>query len=101
MWPLGVWIVAALATARAIRLVTEDDFPFGRLRAWAEENTGWLGEMLGCPWCASGYLSAVTTATLWVLYGAAMPIACWFALWHLSIAAFLALELLAKFLYRD
>lgn len=88
-------IVLALATFRLTRLVTTDDFPpiywvrtrvqnarpmvavpeTNELRYW------WLGELIGCPWCASAYVSGGLVAATWWLHGLPLPVFCWLAVW--------------------
>lgn len=58
------------ATARAIRLISRDDFPFRRVRDWALTRygpDGWLTRLLECPWCTGVWVAAPATvsAALW------------------------------------
>lgn len=100
-WPIVVWLISSLATARATRLVVDDEFPFGGLRAWAEENTRWLGALLTCPWCASGWLSGATLLVVWSRYPTTLPAVCWFGLWMAALIAYHFTEMLAKFSVPD
>ena len=49
----------ALAVFRLAWLVTEDEVPFGTLRARLVEQkpTGYLTSLITCPWCVSMWIS--------------------------------------------
>jgi hypothetical protein len=47
-------IVLALAAYRLTRLVTVDEFPFGKLRD--EMHGSWFGKLITCPFCVSVWL---------------------------------------------
>lgn len=98
-----IWLITVLATARAIRLVADDEFPFGPFRAWAEENRPWLGSLLGCPWCVSGYLSAISIGVVWTWGpdGVPVPGLSWFALWMAALIVYHFCEMLAKYASHD
>lgn len=96
-------VVLALATFRLTRLVTHDDFPpIYHVREWLKRRRPmvtrrplghepytdfwWLGELVTCPWCASGYISGGLVAITWALHGLPLPVFCWFAVWAMGAA---------------
>lgn len=105
-------ILLAFASFRLTRLIVLDTFPpiawarrkiqharptvthqvdvhqDGKIYSGKIEEYWWLGELVGCTWCASAYVSGGAVAVVWGLYGMPMPILCWLAVW--GAAAFLA-----------
>lgn len=60
MLNLFTFIIAALATHRAIRLIMVDEGPFGVCQ-WLRgkldpDGKTWVGRGLNCPWCLSFYI---------------------------------------------
>lgn len=56
----------------------------GRLHRFVDRKRWvpfWLAELLSCPWCASGWIAAAVTASVWVTAGLAMPVLVWLAVW--------------------
>jgi hypothetical protein len=107
----GAWlvllVVAGLATFRLTRLIVTDDFPLVAVpRRWVtgepywveaeqkwhypSENGSWprhwLGELVSCPWCASGWVSLglVVAVAWWTPRDA--PLVDWLLLWWASWA---------------
>lgn len=97
---LVLLIFTSLTTFRLTRLIVEDDFPLVAIprkwvigephwdqdqQAWIQDKHEgtwyyWFGELISCPWCASG----------WVALGVTAAVACsnkegtlveWFLLW--------------------
>lgn len=50
------------------------------LRHW------WLGELLSCHWCSSGWISLGLVGATWLVLpeGLPLPILIWFAVWGLG-----------------
>lgn len=77
-WLLAV--LAALTCYRATRLVVRDDFPPLR---WARERVDkvatrsdrgrleWLGDLVTCHWCASGWVAIALGVLVWQARGVA------------------------------
>lgn len=100
MAPWLLLVVMGLATARLTRLATRDDFPPLRIpRDWLAGPTlddgttreiggghgpGWLGELVTCHWCASGWLSLVVTIGADLVTSVPIPVIWWFAVWSLG-----------------
>ena len=101
-----VLLVLSFATFRITRLIVRDDFPpilwarnkiilakpvqdrydpntrpetQGRYTDW-----WWLGELVTCAWCASGWVSLLFVGITWAMIGLPLPIFCWFAVWGLG-----------------
>lgn len=54
------------ATARVTRLISRDDFPFGKVRDWALTKYGpdaWFTRLIECPWCTGVWVAAPATAS--------------------------------------
>jgi len=83
---MPVWLlllVLAFGTYRITRLIVRDDFPpVARPRAWiADRGPEWLGELVTCPWCASGWIAmGAVAAAAWTV-GLPAPVLCWPAVW--------------------
>jgi hypothetical protein len=99
-------IVLGLATFRITWLVTRDDFvPIRLTRNWivsrrpdvlAERPAGkgrhsekyqdhwWLGELVTCTWCASGWVSFGIVGIVWLLQGILLPVFAWWAVWGIG-----------------
>lgn len=110
LWLLTVLMI--LASFRLTRLIVLDTFPpiqwarlklqharptvirhpdvhqDGKIHRGSIEEYWWLGELLGCTWCASAYVSGGVVATVWALYGMPVPVLIWLAVW--GGAAYLA-----------
>lgn len=89
-----VLAVLAVATFRLTRLVVRDDFPpilFVRskiiglrpdhINREGEQVHWWLGELVSCHWCSSGWVSLGLVGSVWLVQGLPLPIICWFAVW--------------------
>jgi hypothetical protein len=102
-------IMLSLATARLTRLVVKDDFP---PLLWVRNKIidsrpdhvvttrdggepyydhWWLGALVSCAWCASGWLSLALVVTVWALHGLVLPLLWWLAVW--AAGSWLAAEL--------
>jgi hypothetical protein len=103
-------LVLGLATFRITWLVTRDDFvPIRLTRNWivglrpdvmAKRPTGrnaertsenapyrdhwWLGELVTCTWCASGWISFGIVGIVWLLQGILLPVFAWWAVWGIG-----------------
>lgn len=106
---LVLLVVLSLATFRLTRLITTDDFPLVRIprewivgqkepdhMRWDEDSHTWeqpryhghegkwyywLGELITCPWCASGWVSlGLVLAVAWLTPRDA-PVVDWLLLW--------------------
>lgn len=81
-----VALVAALAVYRLTLLVTSDAVT----EPLRERSSGWLGELLSCPWCSSMWLAPpVVASAVWWSTGRAW----WIAMGSLAasaVAGFLA-----------
>lgn len=87
-------IVLGLACYRATRFVTKDDFPPIRTpREWiagdgADPGTRhapeWLAELVTCPWCASGWITAAAVALTDWRTSVPLPVFTWGAVWALT-----------------
>lgn len=92
-------VVLGLATYRVTRLVTKDDFPpVKRPRDWLaggepdDPNASrphaphWVGELITCYWCASGWvaLGFVVGVDLLSEQSVPLPVVTWFAAWALG-----------------
>lgn len=53
---------------RVTRLVTRDTV-FDWLRGWLFEHGGVVGELVGCPWCASFWIAVATVLITNFVYG--------------------------------
>lgn len=105
------WLVLltflGLAAFRLTRLVVEDDFPPVRVprekitgeRHWDEDERvwrwdheeaswprHWLGDLVSCPWCASGWVSLALVLAVALLTPRDAPLVDWFLLWIASWA---------------
>jgi hypothetical protein len=112
---MSLWlllVVLSFATFRVTRLIVFDTFPpiawsrrkiqharpfvrhevdvheDGIIRFGYVEDYWWLGELIGCIWCASAYVSGGLVLVAWLMWGMPAPILCWLAVWGLG--AFLA-----------
>jgi hypothetical protein len=49
---------------------------------------GWVplffAELMGCPWCVSGWISAATVAGTWAAAGLPVPVLYWLSAWALG-----------------
>jgi hypothetical protein len=103
--PSLLFVILSLATFRITWLIAKDDFPpifyarkwiqmrrprVVRRPAYAEgyADFWWLGELVSCVWCASGYVAGGLVLTVWLLHGLSLPLLWWFAVW--GAGAFLA-----------
>jgi hypothetical protein len=107
----GSWlvllVVLGLATFRLTRLIVEDDFPLVRvprewvvgqksalvwdetMKTWSQprytkhEGTWyyWFGELITCPWCASGWVSLGLVAATALGTPRHAPLVDWLLLW--------------------
>lgn len=50
----------------------------------------WLGDLLSCPWCASGWVALVVTVGTWAAVGLPVPLLVWPAVW--AVGALLAAQ---------
>lgn len=88
-------LILVLATYRVTRLITTDDFPPIYWLRWKiitarpsyvrtrdnQQMFWWLGELVSCPWCASGWVSLGLVGGVWLTNGLTLPILWWFAAW--------------------
>jgi hypothetical protein len=109
-----ILILLSLASFRLTRLIVLDTFPpIAIARRWIQharptvqrkvdvhkdgliftgtlEEYWWLGELVGCTWCASAYTSGGTVVIWWACYGLQAPVLCWLAVW--GAAAYLSVK---------
>lgn len=58
-WPMLALL--ALAASRAVHLISDDLFPFGRLRDWLDVKAPYLGHGMSCTFCLSVYAGAAAS----------------------------------------
>lgn len=107
-------LLLGLAVARATRLYRDDSMTEGlreRVTGWLDyhgtadrhrprrwrHGFDWLSEMLGCPWCLSGWLSilAVVVVDSATSRSVPVPFLSWLAVWWVSNIAYWLVELVA------
>lgn len=92
-----LFILLSLATFRVTRLITRDDFPpvywartkIQNMRPEHTQGEGakahwefwWLGELVSCPWCASGWVSLIAVFGVDVVLSLPLPWLWWLAVW--------------------
>ena len=98
---LAAYVLAVIATARAVRLVVHDAYPPAvAVRTWwlnhTEVHGGWRAEwapLVTCPFCCAPYIAAVVQAVAmgagiwspgWSLAGAWWALAVWASLSYLA-----------------
>lgn len=91
-------IVMSLATYRLTRFVVDDTFPpvlwvrHKLAGGWTGPDDDvpvyrarwvpqWLADLVSCPWCASGWVAAGVTASVWWWVGLPVPVLVWLAVW--------------------
>jgi hypothetical protein len=87
--PLVLLLLLGLACYRLTRLVTADTFPpiagpRERIdRATMGGRWGWVGKLLTCHWCASGWVSLAIVAGVDLFSGQRVPLppVMWLAVW--------------------
>lgn len=89
-------LVLSFATFRLTRLITRDDFPpilWARTKIQharpqrtvnGEFEWWWLGELVSCHWCASGWVSLAFVETSNIFASIPLPIFTWFAVWGIG-----------------
>lgn len=91
----GGWRKPTEAEWRVIRNPAKGPLPFkvteynGETQRWvvrSKWSPDWLAELITCPWCASGWVSAVTVATVTLTLGLPLPFLIWGAVWGGSSA---------------
>lgn len=99
-------VILGMVVARTSRLWRDDTITEG-LRGWVEyhlDNAGrlegaraWLAEMLGCPWCLSGWLSifAVVVVDSATSRSVPVPSLSWLAVWWIANLCYWLVELVA------
>lgn len=107
-------LILGFAVARATRLYRDDSMTEGlreRVTGWLDyhgtadrhrprrwrHGFDWLAEMLGCPWCLSGWLSilAVVAVDSATSRSVPVPFLSWLAVWWVSNIAYWLVELVA------
>jgi uncharacterized protein DUF1360 len=102
---LGLLLVLCwFAVGRITRLVVQDDFPpllaprrwivgrypdklnvplpAGKYAEHPRQRTHWwLGELVTCPWCASGWVALATWLLVWHWQPLPLPVIWWPAIW--------------------
>jgi Protein of unknown function (DUF1360) len=79
-------LLAAPACYRYTWFVTKDDLP-SPVRAWlVKRGPGWLGELLTCHFCASGWVAIALTALVYLAPGVAEPVVVTGAVWAAGTA---------------
>lgn len=80
-WLLVIALV--LATFRVTRLIVKDDFPPVRVpREWVTSHAPtWVGELIGCHWCASGWVAMALVAGTDLATSVPVPVLLWLAAW--------------------
>mgnify|MGYP007100078514 CR=1 FL=1 len=104
-------VLLGLVVARATRLWRDDAITEG-LRSWAEgaltdsitttyrrgdRLREWANDLLGCPWCLSGWLSILAVAVVDSATSRSVPapFLIWLAVWQVSNLAYWLTELVA------
>ncbi len=99
-------VLLGLVVARATRLWRDDTITEG-LRGWVEDrlaNPGrlgalrdWLADLLGCPWCLSGWLSILVVVVVDSATSRSVPVPLlsWLAVWQVSNLAYWLTEYFA------
>lgn len=107
-------LILGFVVARATRLYRDDSMTEGlreRVTGWLDyhgtadrhrprrwrHGFDWLSEMLGCPWCLSGWLSilAVVVVNSATSRSVPVPFLSWLAVWYTSNVCYWGLEVLA------
>jgi len=81
-----------LACFRFTRLVTRDTWPPIQLtRDWIGERTPWwVGKLITCEWCASGWVAFVLTGLIYLAPKVAEPVIAAGAVW--AVGAWIAAQ---------
>lgn len=108
---LAAYVLAVIATARAVRLIVHDDYPpTAALRRWWFNQTvakgGWRKDWApvivgrdggsGCPFCCAPYVAAVVL-TIEIVVGVWSPGWSWASVWWVG-AVWASLSYLASML---
>jgi hypothetical protein len=81
---------ADLVDVAGLGSVTSIDGRMHRYIERARWSPQWLGELVSCPWCASGWVAAGVTAGTWAVVGLPVPLLVWGAVW--AVGALLAAQ---------
>lgn len=93
-----LFVILILGTFRVTRFVVEDDFPpvlalrrrvalarrmkdVQPLRGETFCDFWWLGQLVTCGWCASGWLSLGMIGLAWIWISIPLPVFTWLAVW--------------------
>jgi hypothetical protein len=85
--PVLLYVALALTAFRLTWLVTRDKFPpVQQPREWIIKKTSfsrweWLGDLLSCHWCASGWLSLGVVAGTDLFISVPAPVLAWGVAW--------------------
>lgn len=80
-FPPVAWVRTRLQHARPTVTRTVDVHQDGRIYPGQIEEYWWLGELVGCLWCASAYISGGVTLIVWAVYGLPAPVLIWLGVW--------------------
>lgn len=75
------WARTKIQHARPFVLRHQDVHQDGRIYPGEIQEYWWLGELVGCAWCASAYVSGAVVAITWAVYGMPAPLLVWLAVW--------------------
>lgn len=91
-----ILLIAALAVARATRLVVADSL-FDRQRIWWIRSMPkfWV-KLAGCPWCISGWLALAATLAVMLWAHTPLPALFWLAAWQGGNLAYWLTETFAR-----
>lgn len=89
-------LIAALACARATRLIVKDSILDRPRTYWQSEAPEWLTKLLDCPWCISGWLTLAVIGWYWSAHTLAAPLLAWGAVWWITCVAYWLAEALSK-----
>jgi hypothetical protein len=80
-FPPIAWVRTKIQHARPFVLHPVDIHHEGNIYTRDRQDYWWLGELIGCAWCASAYVSGLLVLITWLIAGLPLPVLWWFAVW--------------------